>query len=200
MSNMTESKLREARWLVAELVPGSRDCHVCRTNAETGVEKRLLLEIADMAPGIAKRASEMEAQGRIPRDLLDTLQTVGAFRLFIPRSRGGLELDLPAGLRVIEALARIDGSVGWTAMIGNTAHIIASFLPRQTYEQIYGDGPDVLLAGSSQPTGTAEAIDDGWRVRGRWPFASGCLHADWMMAMCVMTRTASRCSATTATR
>ena len=184
MSNIIETKTREAPWLGPESALGGRDCHVCRTS----VEKRLLLEIADMAPAISRRAGEMEAQRRIPRDLIDTLQTIGAFRLFIPRSHGGLELDLPAGLRIIEALARIDGSVGWTAMIGATIHIIASFLPRQTYEQVYGNGPDVMLAGSSQPGGTAEATDGGWRVRGRWPFASGCLHADWMLAMCVMTR------------
>ena len=27
----------------------------------------------------------------------------------------------------------------------------------------------------------------GWRVNGRWPFASGCQHADWMFGLCVMT-------------
>lgn len=184
MSNIVESKMRDAPWLGPETAQGSRECHVCRTS----VEKRLLLEIADMAPAISRRAGEMEAERRIPRDLVDTLQSVGAFRLFIPRSHGGLELDLPAGLRIIEALARIDGSVGWSAMIGSGIHIIPPFLPRPTYEQIYGNGPDVMLAGSSQPAGTAEATDGGWRVRGRWPFASGCLHADWMLAMCVMTR------------
>jgi alkylation response protein AidB-like acyl-CoA dehydrogenase len=188
MSNIVETKMRDAPWLGPEAPlgnrEGGRDCHVCRTSAE----KRLLLEIADMAPAISRRAGEMEAQRCIPRDLVDTLQSVGVFRLFVPRSHGGLELDLPAGIRIIEALARIDGSVGWTAMIGSTIHIIAGLLPRETYERIYGNGPDVLFAGSSQPVGTAEAADDGWRVKGRWPFASGCLHADWMIAMCVMTR------------
>src|SRR5262249_47818167 len=48
-------------------------------------------------------------------------------------------------------------------------------------------GPDVILAGSSQPAGTAEATADGRRVNGRWPFASGCQHADWMAGLCMMT-------------
>src|SRR5262249_55737868 len=63
-----------------------------------------------------------------------------------------------------------------------------SLLPRQTYNRLYAGGPDGMIAGGSQPAGTAEATDDGcWRVAGRWPFASGCLDADWMAGLCVMT-------------
>jgi alkylation response protein AidB-like acyl-CoA dehydrogenase len=43
-----------------------------------------------------------------------------------------------------------------------------------------------VLAGVAQPAGTAEETDGGWQVNGRWPFASGCLHADWMAGFCVM--------------
>ena len=52
----------------------------------------------------------------------------------------------------------------------------------------YRDGPDVIFAGSIQPTGTAEAVEGGLRVNGRWPFASGCQHADWIAGACVMTK------------
>jgi alkylation response protein AidB-like acyl-CoA dehydrogenase len=45
----------------------------------------------------------------------------------------------------------------------------------------------VIFAGSTQPAGTAERVAGGWRVNGRWPFASGCQHADWMVGFCVMT-------------
>ena len=107
--------------------------------------------------------------------------------MLVPRSHGGLELDLPSALEVIEALSRIDGSVGWTAMIAGGGSVFAPLLPRETYEQAYGGGP-VILAGSIQPVGTAEAVGAGWRVNGRWPFASGCLHADWLGGFCVMTK------------
>jgi hypothetical protein len=64
--------------------------------------------------------------------------------------------------------------------------LLASLLPRETYEHLYGNGADVI-AGSNQPVGTAEAADAGCRVNGTWPFASGCQNADWMFAICVMT-------------
>ena len=46
----------------------------------------------------------------------------------------------------------------------------------------------MIFAGSSQPAGTAEAVAGGLRVNGRWPFASGCQHADWIFAFCVMVK------------
>jgi alkylation response protein AidB-like acyl-CoA dehydrogenase len=49
-----------------------------------------------------------------------------------------------------------------------------------------------MFAGVSQPAGTAEAAEGGWRVNGRWPFASGCLHADWMVGVCIMTEGGKR--------
>jgi alkylation response protein AidB-like acyl-CoA dehydrogenase len=107
--------------------------------------------------------------------------------MFVPQSHGGLELDMPAALEIFRALGRIDGSVGWTAMIGGGCDMFVSLLPRDTYEQVYQNGPDVIIAGSAQPVATAEAVAGGWRVNGRWPFATGCQHADWMFGLCVMT-------------
>jgi alkylation response protein AidB-like acyl-CoA dehydrogenase len=160
---------------------------VSDTPQVTASAKRLLTDISEAAPEIAARAAEIEAARRLPSDLLDALESIGVFRLFVPRSHGGLELDLPSALKIITALGRIDGSVGWTAMIGSGGQLVAPLLPRETYERVYQNGPDVALAGSIQPGGIAEATDGGWRVNGRWPFASGCLHADWMVGFCIMT-------------
>jgi alkylation response protein AidB-like acyl-CoA dehydrogenase len=149
--------------------------------------RRLLAEIRDLASEISSRAAEIEAGRRIPPDLVETLRSIGVFRMLVPRSHGGLELDLPAALEVIGTLARIEGSVGWTVAIGCGGSLFATLLPRDTYDEIYRNRPDVIIVGSSQPVGTAEATADGWRVSGRWPFASGCQHADWMAGFCVMT-------------
>ena len=54
---------------------------------------------------------------------------------------------------VIGALGRVDGSVGWTAMVGNGCDLVAPMLPRHVYERIYQDGPDVIIAGSVVPAG-----------------------------------------------
>ncbi|MEX3846110.1 acyl-CoA dehydrogenase family protein [Paraburkholderia sp. BR10882] len=121
----------------------------------------------------------------MPSDLVETLKAIGMYRMFVPGSHGGMELDLPQGLRVIVELARIDGSLGWTAMIASASALIASLLNIRTYDQVYESVPDVILAGSPQPGGTAQPVPGGWRVSGRWPFASGCQQTEWM---CVSAR------------
>jgi len=131
--------------------------------------KNLLAQIEELRPVITSRAAEIEAGRRIPIDLVEAIKAIGIFRMFVPRSHGGLELDLPAGLEIFEALSRIDGSVGWIRMIGCGQGIFAPLLPRDTYEQIYQKGPDVVISGSIQPGGTAELTARGWRVNGRWP-------------------------------
>jgi alkylation response protein AidB-like acyl-CoA dehydrogenase len=157
---------------------------------------RIFVEISKLAPDIVSRAAEIEAARRMPPDLVERLRSIGVFRMFVPRSHGGLEWDMPTGLDVVRALSRIDGSVGWIAMIGSGNALVPSLLPRDIYEQIYRNGPDAILAGSVLPGGTAEAAPGGWRVKGRWAFSSGCQHADWMFGLCVVTEDGKPLSAT----
>ena len=146
----------------------------------------LLMAIQELRPAIAARASEIETSRRIPADIVEMLKRAGVFRMFVPRSYGGLELDLPAGLEILVELARIDSSVGWNAMTSSNGSLFSLFLPQQTYEHIYQNGPDVIFAGATQPVGIAEEAGAGERlVNGRWPFASGCQYADWIAGFCV---------------
>jgi alkylation response protein AidB-like acyl-CoA dehydrogenase len=146
--------------------------------------EKLLAGIRELAPEITARAAEIEAVRRVPIDLVERLRSIGMFRIFVPESYGGLELTLPEGLEVITALARIEGSLGWTAMVACASGLFATLTQREVYDRIYQDGPDVAICGSSQPAGTAEQTANGYRVSGRWPFASGCKHANWMGAVC----------------
>jgi alkylation response protein AidB-like acyl-CoA dehydrogenase len=150
--------------------------------------ERVLADILELAPAIAARAGEIEAARRMPLDLVEALRSIGIFRMLVPRSHGGLELDLPAVLEISAALARIDGSVAWIAMVAGGGAIGATMLPRETYDQVYQNGPDVIFSGAGVPGGTAEPAGEGCRVSGRWPFASGCQHADLIFGLSVMTR------------
>jgi alkylation response protein AidB-like acyl-CoA dehydrogenase len=155
----------------------------------TEAKERLLGDIRDLAPQIRSRAADFEAQREIPIDLIEALRSIGIFRMFVARSSGGLELDLPAAIEIIEALSRLDGSMGWATMIGSGASVMVPLLPRETYEQVYRNGPDVIIASSTVAAGTAEAMagTSDWRVNGRWPFVTGCRHADWIFGLCVVT-------------
>jgi alkylation response protein AidB-like acyl-CoA dehydrogenase len=139
-----------------------------------------------MAPAITGRSVEIERGRRVPADLVEELMAAGCFRALVPRSHGGDELDLPVDMRVIEELARADGSVGWTVMIGHHAPTVLGKLPRATFDAVYAEGPDVIFAGTLNPSGVATPVEGGFRVTGRWSFASGCEQCHWFVAHCVV--------------
>ena len=152
------------------------------------VANRILADVQALAPEITRRVAEIESGRRVPPDLLEKLRSIGIFRVLAPRSHGGLELDLPAAIKIMESLVEFEGSVGWITTIGMGSAIVVPLLPREIYDQIYAKGPDVIFGGSAIPGGMAEATAGGWRISGRWPFASGWQHADWMFGLCIMSK------------
>lgn len=153
-----------------------------------GKAARLLAAIEDLAPAFAARAEEIERQRRIPADIVATLREVGLFSAMLPRMHGGLRLSFPKILPVIEALAASESSVGWVAMTGVNAQLFCTRLSRETYDKVYSDNAGVLVAGSGIPVGRAEIVEGGYLVSGRWPFASGCESAQWLMGHCIVCR------------
>jgi indole-3-acetate monooxygenase len=134
----------------------------------------------DLAAAIAARAEEIERARSLPHDIVDALIDAGVFRLCLPRAIGGSEAEPAELAREIEAIASIDGSTGWCAMIGATSGLAAAYLPQPAARSIYGH-PRVVTGGVFAPRGKAAPVDGGWRLSGRWPFASGCRHCDWLM-------------------
>jgi alkylation response protein AidB-like acyl-CoA dehydrogenase len=148
--------------------------------------KRILDAARDLAPRIAARAPEIERGRRLPPDLVAELLEAGFFRMSVPRSHGGLELEYPATVEALTSLAAADGATGWTVMIGSESPQLLALLPRESFDEVYAAGPDVIIAGAFAPQGRAIPADGGYRVSGRWGFASGCQHADWLFGNCVV--------------
>ena len=144
----------------------------------------ILDAVRDLEPTITRRAAEIEQARRLPADLLHDLKRAGCFRMVLPSSHGGAGVTVADAMRIYEALSRADASVGWTVMIGSAAWTDLAGLPRATFDALYADGPDVIIGGAFAPGGTAEPVDGGYRVSGRWGFASGCEHASWLMGNC----------------
>jgi alkylation response protein AidB-like acyl-CoA dehydrogenase len=146
----------------------------------------MLDAVRALAPEIASRAEEIEQGRRVPADLVDKLRSTGAFRALLPRHVGGEELSALEFVRVLEEVAKADGSAGWTVMIGADFPMILSKFPPDVVERIYADGPDTLARGAFAPKGVAVRTDGGYIVSGRWPLASGSYEFEWVVANCVV--------------
>ncbi len=151
-------------------------------DSQEGPLTSTLHRVRELTPAIRRRSDEIESNSRLPLDLVADLRTAGCFRMHVPASYGGDDLPLSDALDVVEQLAYADGSTGWTVMIGSHTPVLFGFLPRPSFEAIYARGPDVIGAGSLAPKGHAVPVDGGYRVSGQWSFASGCQHADWIIA------------------
>ena len=141
--------------------------------------------VRGLAPKIAARAAEIEAARRLPPDLIRDLTTAGCFRMLVPRSHGGGGFDLATAMGVIEELSRADASVAWTSMNLAGGWINLGTIPRATFDALYAEGPDVIIGGVFSPAGTAVPVDGGYRVNGRWAFASGCEDSHWLFGNCM---------------
>lgn len=141
--------------------------------------------VARLVPTISARASEIEAARRLPDDLWAELEDAGCLRMLLPPSHAGLGLPLPEAMRVFEALSRADASVGWTVANCSGTWCDLAGLPRATFDAVFPAGADVTVAGVFAPSGVAERVDGGYRVSGRWGFASGCQHCQWLFGNCL---------------
>jgi alkylation response protein AidB-like acyl-CoA dehydrogenase len=134
-----------------------------------------------LAPVVAQWRDAGEQERHVPRPLFAALRDAGIFSMSAPKAVGGAEADGETVLQAIEELARQDGSVGWNVMIASGASIIASYLPATALREVYGGGPNTVIAGALPPQGAAIPVPGGFRLTGRWRFASGCHQANWML-------------------
>ena len=139
-----------------------------------------------LVPHIRASRNEIETERGLPASLVQEMARAGLFQLHLPRSIGGLECDPLASIRVMETLAAAEGSVGWCASISSAISYLVARLPPQVGITLFGQPPDARLAGSLRPEGRSRRVEGGYRVSGRWDFASGVNHANWMYCSCVV--------------
>lgn len=127
---------------------------------------------------VEERRAEFEEQRHVPRDVIALFKDAGLYRASAPKRFGGEPLPPAEFLRLIERISAVDGSAGWVASFGSALVYLAA-LPLDTQAELYADGPDVAFAGGLFPVQPAERVESGgYRVLGRWRFASGCTGAD----------------------
>ncbi len=151
---------------------------------ERAAKRQALLDaVARVTPTLVAHATEAEKLGTLPEATVDALDEAGLFQLKLPAVLGGAEADPVTQFEVLEALAEIDASAAWCTMVGATTLTLpAVYLPRDAVAKIFPVGRIPRAAGVYMPIGCATPVPGGYRVSGRWPFASGVRHSHWMSA------------------
>ena len=121
-------------------------------------------------------ADRIEAQRALPADIVAALHEARLFRLLLPRTLGGDELHLKRLAEVIEVIAGADASTAWCLGQGAGCAMAAAYLKPEVARRLFGPA-DAVLAWGAGIQGKATAVDGGYRVTGKWTFASGCANA-----------------------
>lgn len=134
-----------------------------------------------VGPAIAAASDEIERTRRLPPTLLSALHDAKLFRLLLPRSVGGEEVTPGTYMESVEEVARHDASVAWNLFVGNSSALVGAYIALDVAREIWRD-PHTVVSWGPPNEARARAVPGGYRISGRWDFASGCRAANWMGA------------------
>lgn len=145
----------------------------------------LLAAARGLAPLVDTLRERFDLDRTLPPSLVDAMHTAGLFRMWVPRDLGGAELDPLSFLTVIEELGRLDGSVGWCAVIPAGYARLSGALADHVAREIFQGAGKGLLVGTLNPTGKAVAVPGGYQVTGRWGYGSFIAYGEWVLGNCI---------------
>lgn len=136
----------------------------------------------ELAARTAYNADLIERQRQLPDDLAYELADRGFFRLLIPKSIGGAELDHPTFVEIVRIFAEVDASTAWCINQNNIFATDSARMKRASATLIWDDRRAVVTNGPPEPGSAAVKSGGGYRLSGRWNFSSGSNIATWLAA------------------
>jgi indole-3-acetate monooxygenase len=133
-----------------------------------------------LAPMIEAAADRIEQERKIPADVLAAMHGAGLFHILLPASLGGGAADLVTFNQVVEAVAAADASTAWCLAQAVASSHAAGFLDPKIAAEVFGARDALVAWGPPAGVAKALAVDGGYRVTGKWRFASGSANATWM--------------------
>ena len=134
-----------------------------------------------LLPSLRERAQETEDLRSLPSKTIEDLKKEGIHKLFTPKKYGGYEMPWGTHVDVSRTLGQACGSTGWVSSVVFTHTFLFGRFQEEAQEEVWGECPDAIISTGFAGGGLAEPVDGGYKINGRWKFASGVDHADAML-------------------
>src|SRR3981081_4199806 len=134
-----------------------------------------------LIPSLAKRSLEGRRQRRVLDETIADMQRAGFFRVLQPKRWGGYEMDLGTFYEIQLALAEGDMSTAWIYGVSGVHPWFMALLDDRAAQEGWGRDTSTLICSSLMPAGKARAAEGGFRLSGRWRYASCCDHCEWAL-------------------
>lgn len=132
----------------------------------------------DLAPLLSEHAGEGERARRVPDAVVAEARAADLLGAVVPTSLGGHGLTLGALAHGTRELAHGCPASAWTLSFLMLHGWMLSRFPVGSHEALFAAGPPTAAAPLA-PTGTLDAVAGGYRVTGRWEWATAIDHSDW---------------------
>lgn len=140
-------------------------------------------DIQTLRPIVESVRDEADQLRHLPDSIGHAFIERDVYRLLLPAEYGGAGLDPLQHHKLTLELARSDASVAWNFAIAPVCAVIATDMDDDAIRRHFAD-PDCGAAISGAPQGKAIACDGGYRVTGRFGWASGIHQARWVGGGC----------------
>lgn len=140
----------------------------------------LMTAARKLAPSIRAAADETERNRTLPEPIVQALADAGLYRMFLPRSLGGGEIEPLTYFDVIEELTRADSTAGWSVLI-STSTMMSSVraFDDDVLRPLFSSPRRTVMGGSAPARGRAVPVPGGHRLTGRWTQGSNVKIAGW---------------------
>jgi alkylation response protein AidB-like acyl-CoA dehydrogenase len=148
------------------------------THSVTPADPRLLAQ--SLRPLLLEHAATCEREGQIAPAVLAALEAAGLFRMMFPRRAGGVGRTLMTFIETVAELGKACPGTAWAFGLLSSVTASTASLPPAITREVFVTGNERVCSVTAR-TGTATPTASGWRVSGSWPYASGCMHAQWAL-------------------
>ena len=154
--------------------------------AATQIPSDLGAAVRALGPEFKSRAAATEKKARVPAGNVEALRRIGFFKLVQPLAFSGYEADFEQNVDLTLEVGRSCASTAWVCgLLAAHQWLVAGF-PAEAQHDVWDQNPDALICGSYAPTTRALAVSGGYKLTGRWSFASGCDNSDWAVCAALL--------------
>ena len=139
----------------------------------------MLGQAAALISALAAREAAAATARFVSDETIADFRRIGILRVMQPTRFGGHQAGFDLFSRIVETLAEGCAASAWVYAVLAEHQWIIACMQDQAQIDVWGDDPDALACSSLAPRETARRTTGGWRLSGRFPFSSGCRHAQW---------------------
>jgi alkylation response protein AidB-like acyl-CoA dehydrogenase len=139
-------------------------------------------QVRELAAALAARAEQGEQLRRLPDETIDAYERSELGRLLMPARYGGEQSEFGSILDVVRQLAQHGDTAGaWTLGFYILHNWMLSLFSERAQAEVFAERRPVRAPAPLAPSGRGTPRDGGFRVSGRWAWATGVMHAEWVL-------------------